>query len=142
MSRSISTSISTPSASAAPRRSTSIASPTPGRSSSTTRVSKSRVSPTARASRCQWKVGAAIPKLGAPLAVTLRPDTKRLVISYKSGPDAGALQWLTPEQTAGKKQPYLFSQGESIQNRSWIPTQDSPGIRQTWEATDHASRRR
>ena len=85
----------------------------------------------------QWKVGAADTKLGAPLAVTLRPDTKRLIIKYKSAPDAGALQWLTPEQTAGKKKPYLFSQGQAIENRSWIPTQDSPGIRQSWEATIH-----
>jgi leukotriene-A4 hydrolase len=85
----------------------------------------------------QWKVGAADPKLGSPLAVTLGPDTKRLVIKYKSAPDAGALQWLTPEQTAGKKKPYLFSQGQAIENRSWIPTQDSPGIRQSWEATIH-----
>ena len=83
----------------------------------------------------EWKVGAADERLGAPLAINLRPDTKRLVIRYKSAPDAGALQWLTPEQTAGKKRPYLFSQGQSIENRSWIPTQDSPGIRQTWEAT-------
>ena len=82
----------------------------------------------------QYKVGAADPKLGAPLAITLGPDTKRLVIKYKSAPDAGALQWLTPEQTAGKKKPYLFSQGQAIENRTWIPTQDSPGIRQTWEA--------
>lgn len=84
-----------------------------------------------------WKIGAADPKLGSPLAVTLGPDTKRLVIKYKSAPDAGALQWLTPEQTAGKKKPYLFSQGQAIENRSWIPTQDSPGIRQSWEATIH-----
>ena len=82
-----------------------------------------------------YKVGASDPKLGAPLTVALRPDTKRLVIKYKSAPDAGALQWLTPAQTAGKKKPYLFSQGQAIENRSWIPTQDSPGIRQTWEAT-------
>ena len=83
----------------------------------------------------QYKVGAADPKLGAPLTVALGPDTKRLVIKYRSAPDAGALQWLTPAQTAGKKKPYLFSQGQAIENRSWIPTQDSPGIRQTWEAT-------
>ena len=83
----------------------------------------------------QWKVGAKDPNLGAPLAIALRPDTKRIVIRYKSAPEAGALLWLTPQQTAGKKLPFLFSQGQSIENRSWIPTQDSPGIRQTWEAT-------
>jgi len=82
----------------------------------------------------QWKVGASDPNLGAPLTVALGPDTGRIVIHYKSAPNADALQWLTPEQTAGKKYPFLFSQGESIQNRSWIPTQDSPGIRQSWEA--------
>ena len=85
----------------------------------------------------QYKVGASDPNLGAPLAVALNPDTKRLVIRYRSAPDAGALQWLTPEQTAGKKKPYLFSQGQAIENRSWIPTQDSPGIRQSWDATIH-----
>ena len=83
----------------------------------------------------QYKLGAANENLGAPLTVALRPDTRRLVIRYKSASDAEALQWLTPEQTAGKRHPYLFSQGQSILNRSWIPTQDSPGIRQTWEAT-------
>ena len=82
-----------------------------------------------------WKVGASDANLGAPLAIALRPDTRRIVIRYKSAPDGGALQWLTPQQTAGKKRPYLFSQGQSIENRSWIPTQDSPGIRQSWEAT-------
>lgn len=80
-----------------------------------------------------YKVGAAT-DLGAPLAIALRPDTRRIVIRYRSARDAGALQWLSPEQTAGKTQPYLFSQGQSILNRSWIPTQDSPGIRQSWEA--------
>jgi aminopeptidase N len=81
-----------------------------------------------------WKVGTVDANLGASVAVALRPDTERLVVRYKSAPDAEALQWLTPQQTAGKKRPYLFSQGQAILNRSWIPTQDSPGIRQTWEA--------
>ena len=84
-----------------------------------------------------FTVGTKDPNLGAPLQVGLRPDTQRLVIKYKSAPEAGALQWLAPAQTAGKKLPFLFSQGESIENRSWIPTQDSPGIRQSWEATIH-----
>jgi aminopeptidase N len=83
----------------------------------------------------EFKVGKADADLGAPLAIALRPDTKRIAIRYKSAPDSGALQWLTPQQTAGKAHPYLFSQGQSIENRSWIPTQDSPGIRQSWEAT-------
>lgn len=81
-----------------------------------------------------YTVGADDPAKGAPLSIALRPDTKRIVIEYRSGPDAAALQWLTPEQTAGKKHPYLLSQGQPTLNRTWIPTQDSPGIRQTWSA--------
>ena len=84
-----------------------------------------------------FRTGRNDPNLGSPLMVALRPDTKRITITYKSAPNASALQWLTRRQTAGKKAPFLFSQGESINNRSWIPTQDSPGIRQSWEATIH-----
>ncbi|HMI41574.1 MAG TPA: M1 family aminopeptidase/hydrolase, partial [Sphingomicrobium sp.] len=80
-----------------------------------------------------YSVGANDPNLGAPLAIDLG-QARRIVIKYKSAPDSPALQWLSPEQTAGKKYPYLFSQGEAINNRSWIPTQDSPGVRQSWEA--------
>jgi leukotriene-A4 hydrolase len=80
-----------------------------------------------------YTVGASDPLIGAPLTVRLG-RARRIRIAYRSGPDAPALQWLTPAQTAGKRHPFLFSQGESIYNRSWIPTQDSPGIRQTWEA--------
>lgn len=80
-----------------------------------------------------YTLGARDPELGSPLNVQLG-GAKKIRIAYASKPGARALQWLTPEQTAGKKQPYLFSQGQAINNRSWIPTQDSPGIRQTWRA--------
>ena len=80
-----------------------------------------------------WSVGAVDPKLGAPLTVRIG-DSRRIQIAYRTRPGAEALQWLSPEQTAGKRHPFLFSQGQPILNRTWIPTQDSPGIRQTWEA--------
>lgn len=80
-----------------------------------------------------WKIGADDPELGAPLTVQLN-GARRIIITYSTSPDAGAVQWLAPALTAGKKLPYMFTQGQPILNRSWIPTQDSPGIRQTWEA--------
>ncbi len=70
---------------------------------------------------------------GAPLTVTLN-GARRVVVTYSSSKGALALQWLPPELTAGKTRPFLYSQGQAILNRSWIPTQDSPGVRQTWTA--------
>lgn len=78
-------------------------------------------------------LGAADPQKGAPLTINMG-DARRIVIRYRAGPEAAALQWLSPEQTAGGRHPYLLSQGQPTLNRTWIPTQDSPGIRQTWEA--------
>jgi aminopeptidase N len=86
-----------------------------------------------RGRKLAYTVGAKDAELGSPLTIRLG-GAKKIRIAYKSRPGARALQWLTPEQTAGRRHPYLFSQGQSINNRSWIPTQDSPGIRQTWRA--------
>ena len=84
-----------------------------------------------------FRLEAADKVMGA--ALRIEPGAaRRVVVAYASSPDADALQWLSPAQTAGGKQPYLFSQGEAILTRSWVPTQDSPGIRQTWEATIRA----
>ncbi|HEY0043912.1 MAG TPA: M1 family metallopeptidase [Allosphingosinicella sp.] len=89
---------------------------------------------TANGAPLAFSLGTADPALGAPLTIALPQGTRRIAIAYQSAPDAEALQWLTPAQTAGKQHPFLFSQGQAILNRTWIPTQDSPGIRQTWEA--------
>ncbi len=78
--------------------------------------------------------------LGAALTVTLpKPspsmrDATRVTIRYATGPGAPALDWLEPAQTAGGEHPFLFTQGHAIETRSWIPLQDSPGIRQTYDA--------
>lgn len=72
--------------------------------------------------------------LGQPLHVKIKPETKQVTIAYKTSPDAAALQWLNPQQTAGKKHPFLFTQSQAILARTWIPIQDSPGVRITYNA--------
>jgi leukotriene-A4 hydrolase len=72
--------------------------------------------------------------LGQALAVLIRPETKVVNIFYKTSPGAEALQWLDPQQTAGKKQPFLFTQSQAILARSWVPCQDSPNVRFAYEA--------
>ncbi len=86
----------------------------------------------------QYETGSVDPILGQPLTVRFPAfapgEQRRIVIRYATRPDAAALQWLTPAQTAGGRQPYMFSQGQAVLTRTWVPTQDSPGIRQTWDA--------
>uniref|UniRef100_H3CCG6 Leukotriene A(4) hydrolase n=1 Tax=Tetraodon nigroviridis TaxID=99883 RepID=H3CCG6_TETNG len=76
---------------------------------------------------------------GTPLEITLPFDLSRgqhviVEVSYETSPSATALQWLTPEQTAGKAEPYLFSQCQAHHCRSMIPCQDSPSVKHTYYA--------
>ncbi len=73
-----------------------------------------------------FHLDAADPILGRALHVTLPADRRTVVVKYRTSPGAAALQWLRPSQTAGGRHPYVFSQGEAILTRTWIPTQDSP----------------
>jgi len=88
----------------------------------------------ARGNALGYVIGDSAPFLGAPLSVALPEDGDTIVIAYHTSPDAAAVQWLAPAQTAGGQAPYLFTQGQAILTRTWIPTQDSPGIRQTYRA--------
>src|SRR5688500_15655629 len=80
-----------------------------------------------------YKVGAQA-KIGAPLTVDVG-GADCIAIRYRTSPDAGALLWVEPSGTAGGKQPMLFTQSQAINARSWIPIQDSPGVRFTYDAT-------
>ncbi|MFL6549762.1 MAG: M1 family metallopeptidase [Povalibacter sp.] len=86
----------------------------------------------------KFEVGESKPILGAPLVVHLPEQMSNddfvVRIKYESSPPASGLQWLEPSQTAGKKQPYLYSQSQAIHARSWIPLQDTPAVRLTYEA--------
>jgi aminopeptidase N len=86
-------------------------------------------------SRAPHESGASDPILGAPLSVTLEPGDDLVRIAYATRAGASGLQWLAPAQTAGKRHPFLFSQSQAIHARSWVPVQDTPAVRVTYEAT-------
>ncbi|GFY39975.1 leukotriene A-4 hydrolase [Trichonephila inaurata madagascariensis] len=75
---------------------------------------------------------------GAKLEIKLpKRGAKKMVIriEYETSSNASGLQWLEPEQTAGKKQPYMFSMCQAIHARSIFPCQDTPGVKAPYTAT-------
>ncbi|MEZ4722688.1 MAG: M1 family metallopeptidase [Flavobacteriales bacterium] len=83
----------------------------------------------------QWWLGPEKPFMGVPLEVEVGDTSSQVAIQYNTTEGAEALQWLSPEQTADKVAPFLFTQSQAILARTWLPCQDSPGIRYTYEAT-------
>lgn len=72
---------------------------------------------------------------GKNLSIELPKTAKEVSITYKTTNKTEALQWLDKQQTADKNYPFLFTQGQAILTRTWIPIQDSPQIRITYNAT-------
>lgn len=88
-----------------------------------------------------YELGPADPILGAPLRIQLLPDATWVRVHYSTSPQASGLQWLEPAQTAGKIHPFLYTQSQAIHARSWIPLQDTPSVRVTFEANIRVPRR-
>ena len=91
-----------------------------------------------RAKVLAFKVAEPDPILGSKLSIEFphccaATSQMRIRIAYRTSSEASALQWLAPAQTYDAK-PYLYSQGQAIHTRSWIPLQDTPSVRVTYEA--------
>ncbi|WP_066510777.1 M1 family metallopeptidase [Rufibacter sp. DG15C] len=82
----------------------------------------------------EFTLSAPVKYLGQALRIPLQKKTRTVTIAFETKPQAAALQWLTPEQTAGKHHPFLFTQSQAILARTWLPCQDSPGVRFTYTA--------
>jgi hypothetical protein len=87
----------------------------------------------------KFTLGEPVRFLGRELTVEITPATRWVNVDYSTRPEAAALQWLNPVQAGGGvgAKPLLFSQSEAILARTWVPCQDTPGVRMTYEATLH-----
>jgi leukotriene-A4 hydrolase len=85
-----------------------------------------------------FKLGDPDPILGSRLMIDFphccaATSQMKIRIAYRTSAEASALQWLEPAQTSGPH-PFMYTQGQAILARSWIPIQDSAGIRMTYSA--------
>ncbi|MEO0481823.1 MAG: M1 family metallopeptidase [Planctomycetota bacterium] len=83
----------------------------------------------------EFSIGDPVEHLGRPLRIQLADSDESVTVRYEANVEAAAVQWLEPSQTEGGRQPFLYTQGQSIFTRTWIPLQDSPGVRVTYDAT-------
>jgi leukotriene-A4 hydrolase len=81
-----------------------------------------------------WAFGAAASN-GTPLLITIDPQTTVVRIDYRTRPTAPAVHWLTAKQTHDGVMPAVFTSSEPDLARSWIPLQDTPAVRMTYDAT-------
>jgi len=81
-----------------------------------------------------FKLGAVDPVKGQALTITLSPASIKVRVYYRTTAESSGLQWLNAAQTSEKQQPFLFSQSQAIHARSWIPLQDTPALRVSYQA--------
>ncbi|MBU2279765.1 MAG: aminopeptidase, partial [Gammaproteobacteria bacterium] len=84
--------------------------------------------------KAQFKLSEVDPIKGQALTIELASATDKVRVYYHTTAESSGLQWLNAEQTSEKKQPFLFSQSQAIHARSWIPLQDTPAVRVTYQA--------
>lgn len=72
--------------------------------------------------------------IGQALLVNVDSKTTAVNIYYQTTDASAALDWLDTTLTSSKTKPFLYTQGQAILTRTWIPIQDSPSNRITYSA--------
>lgn len=94
---------------------------------------------TVNGSLSSYTDGKSTKALGTSIVIPLPSGLKTgaevpVELQWTTSPTAVAAQWLAPEQTAGGKHPFLFTQCQAIHARSLCPCQDTPGAKFTYTA--------
>jgi leukotriene-A4 hydrolase len=87
--------------------------------------------------RLDFSLDAPDPVLGSALRIRMNRQYEVVRVRYRTAQTASGLQWLEPSMTAGGERPFMFSQSQAIHARSWVPLQDTPGVRYTYSAVVH-----
>ena len=84
--------------------------------------------------RLDWEFDRSDDLLGQRLHLKGFENDSSFTLKFKTSPEARALQWMSPSQTAGGEHPFLFSQCQALNARSIFPCQDTPSVRFTYSA--------
>eukprot|EP01025_Chloroclados_australasicus_P042995 TRINITY_DN45714_c0_g1_i5.p1 TRINITY_DN45714_c0_g1~~TRINITY_DN45714_c0_g1_i5.p1 ORF type:complete len:519 (-),score=41.36 TRINITY_DN45714_c0_g1_i5:54-1418(-) len=89
--------------------------------------------------KVKYQFGQSNEVLGQELKIQLPqaiPKNQEVVVRiFFSTTSAGSsIQWLEPQQTSGGQYPYLFTQNQAINARSFVPCQDTPAVKMTYNA--------
>lgn len=97
-------------------------------------IQKVTLGPKGKEKETNFIIGPSKEFIGQPLSVKIDKNTTQINIYYQTTDNAAAIDWLSPSLTAGKEHPYLYTQGEAVLTRTWIPIQCTPANRITYSA--------
>ncbi|MEN9334558.1 MAG: Aminopeptidase [Bacteroidota bacterium] len=76
-----------------------------------------------------WQLENQDPILGSALRIPITAESKVVTLKYNTTEKSDALLWVEGAH------PFLFTQSQAILARTWIPCQDLPAVRFTYEAS-------
>lgn len=89
---------------------------------------------TADGQELEWEFDKEDSILGERLHLKGLEEVTGFTLEFSTSPNAQALQWVPPVQTAGGEHPFIYSQCQAINARSIFPCQDTPSVRFTYTA--------